>query len=180
MGRSHLRRIGIIGGGQLGLMLGEAGRGIGAECWFLEPAADPPAGRVGPVLPHPYDDPGGLRELAAQVEVITYETENVPADAIASLRVSGGDLAAAAAAPVGRDVLVRPPPLALRHGQDRLREKRLFRQLKIPTAEFLAVTGQEDLAARRPEEGPTAGRAGALDRRTGGRFRLRGLDLRRP
>lgn len=154
-----MRRVGIIGGGQLGLMLGLAGRTLGVDCRFLDPAADPPARRVGLVLPYAYDDLAGLRELAAEVEVITYENENVPVDAIdlllaapAASRIEGltrpgAPGAAPARIPGGRaPLLVQPPTAALRHGQDRLREKRLFRQLDIPTAEFLAVADEADLA----------------------------------
>ena len=65
----------------------------------------------------PYDDPDGLSRLAAGAEVITYEFENVPVQAAASV----GAL---------------PGPAALEHGQDRLREKELFRSLGIPTARF--------------------------------------------
>lgn len=124
--------VGIIGGGQLGLMLGEAGRKIGVDCVFLDPASDPPARRVGPVIRCAFEDPEGLRELAARVDRVTYEFENLTVDAIDALATR---------------VPVCPPTAALRYGQDRLDEKNLFQKLDIPTPEFRAVETRKDLEA---------------------------------
>ncbi len=50
-----MRTVGIIGGGQLGQMLGFAGKKIGVECVFQDPAPEPPARTAGEVLRAPFD-----------------------------------------------------------------------------------------------------------------------------
>ena len=126
-----MKRIGIIGAGQLGQMLGFAGRNLGVECIFLDPGDDPPAAAAGKVLQYPFDSEEGLVALAAGTDVITYEFENVPVDALAKL-------------PHG--TVVYPPAAALEHAQDRIVEKSLFEKLRIPVPGFRAVDSQQDLA----------------------------------
>ena len=71
-------RIGIIGAGQLGQMLGFAARELGVECLFLDPSDAPPAAACGEVIRRPFDDPEALIQLAETCDVVTYEFENVP------------------------------------------------------------------------------------------------------
>jgi 5-(carboxyamino)imidazole ribonucleotide synthase len=125
-------RIGIIGAGQLGQMLGFAARDLGHECFFLDPAERPPAAQAGPVIQAPFDDPAALSVLAEKVDVITYEFENVPVDALLA---------------IGDAVPVYPPPEALRLAQDRLDEKQLFGRLDIPLPRYHAVDAVDDLHA---------------------------------
>ena len=68
-------RVGIIGAGQLGQMLGFAAQRLGIACRFLDPAENPPAADAGDVIRRPFDDPDSLAELAADCDVITYEFE---------------------------------------------------------------------------------------------------------
>lgn len=105
-------------------MLGLAGRELGVQLRFLDPSADACAGEVGELLVGAYDDPALLDALAAGADAVTFEFENVPV---------------AAAERVG----AVPGSAALEEGQDRLREKQLFRRLGILTAPFgtLADTG---------------------------------------
>jgi 5-(carboxyamino)imidazole ribonucleotide synthase len=125
-------RIGIIGAGQLGQMLGIAARDLGIECHFVDPAESPPAADVGEVIRRPFDDPEALATLAANCDVVTYEFENVPVEAL--VRIS-------------ERVPIYPPPDALRHAQDRLAEKRLFDRLRIPLPRHRAVDSKQDLQA---------------------------------
>jgi len=125
-------RIGIIGAGQLGQMLGFAARELGHSCFFLDPSDDPPARVIGPVIQAPFDDRVALAVLADKCDVVTYEFENVPVDALLDI----ADL-----------VPIYPPPAALRHAQDRLAEKRLFESLSIPLPRYRAIDSAEDLAA---------------------------------
>lgn len=125
-------RVGIIGAGQLGQMLGFAGRGMGITCRFVDPAERPPAADAGEVIRRPFDDTDALAELAASCDVITYEFENVPVEAL--LRIADR-------------VPVFPPPEALRSAQDRLAEKRLFDELQIPLPRYCAVDSLDDLRA---------------------------------
>ncbi len=125
-------RIGIIGAGQLGQMLGFAAREFGHDCIFLDPSEDPPARVVGPVMQAQFDDRVALAILAEKCDVLTYEFENVPVHALAEL----GDIAP-----------IYPPLSALGQAQDRLLEKRLFDELDIPLPMYRAVDSLEDLEA---------------------------------
>ncbi len=64
-------RVGIVGGGQLGMMLVEAGAPLGLDCVTLDPAADSPASRVGPAVVGEYDDLIALARLAGHTDVLT-------------------------------------------------------------------------------------------------------------
>jgi 5-(carboxyamino)imidazole ribonucleotide synthase len=126
-----LKRLGVIGAGQLGQMLGIAAGRLGISVTFLDPAADPPAASIGPVISSPFDSEQGLADLAAVSDVITYEFENVPVAAV---------LAIAARVPVF------PPPAALEYAQDRWHEKQLFDSLQIPVPRYARVDSAADLA----------------------------------
>ena len=123
-------KIGIIGAGQLGRMLALAGYPLGVEFMFLDPGADAPGSHVGPILQGDFGDAAALAELAKQVDLVTFDVENVPVDAIRA---------------IARLKPFLPPPDALGTSQDRLAEKTLFRALKIPTPAFQAVDSLSDL-----------------------------------
>lgn len=125
-------KIGIIGAGQLGRMLALAGYPLGLRFVFLDQSADAPGAQVGRILPGAFDDATQLAKLAAEVDVITFDVENVPVDAVRAIAASKPFL---------------PPPDALGASQDRLHEKTLFRELKIPTPPFAAVDSLADLTA---------------------------------
>lgn len=129
-------KVGIIGAGQLGRMLALAGYPLGLRFEFLDPNPESPAAQVGPLISGGFDDRKCLAQLARDAAVVTFEFENVPVAAMAAL---------------GKRTPVWPPVEALGASQDRLHEKTLFRQLKIPTPEFAAIDGLDDLrrAARR-------------------------------
>ena len=125
-------RIGIIGAGQLGQMLGFAAHGMGIACRFLDPSEAPPAAATGEVIRRPFDDDEALADLADSCDVVTYEFENVPVEALLG---------------IADRVPVYPPPEALRRAQDRLSEKRLFDDLQIPLPAYRAVDSLDDLHA---------------------------------
>lgn len=131
-------RIGVIGAGQLGQMLGIAARDLGHECVFLDPAESPPARNLGPVVQAPFDDRVALAVLAEKCDVVTYEFENVPVDALADV----ADIAT-----------IHPPLDALRQAQDRLTEKQLFDRLDIPLPAYRRIDSAADLAAAADEIG---------------------------
>lgn len=122
--------VGVVGAGQLGQMLGHAGRKLGLTMVFLDPAEQPPATGTGQVLRYPFDSFEGLRKLAELADVITYEFENVPVSALNG---------------VPADVPVYPPAVALEKAQDRLTEKMLFQSLRIPVPGFRPVDSLQDL-----------------------------------
>ena len=124
--------IGILGGGQLGRMLALAAARLGFKCHVLCPEpASPAFDVVRRVTEADYTDKAALDRFADDVDVITYEFENVPADAAAFL---------AARKPVV------PDPAILATTQDRLVEKNFIAGLGIPTAKFAAAGSAEELA----------------------------------
>ena len=123
-------KIGIIGAGQLGRMLALAGYPLGQRFVFVDADADAPGAQVGRMIHGRFDDPAALAALAASVDVVTFDVENVPQ---------------AAAEAVAAKVPFYPQPAALGAGQDRVDEKRLFNSLGIPTAPFATVNSQQEL-----------------------------------
>jgi 5-(carboxyamino)imidazole ribonucleotide synthase len=124
--------IGILGGGQLGYMLALAGYPLGLHFRFLDPSPEAPVGRIANRVTADFNDQQALEKFSHGLEVVTYEFENVPV---------------AAAKFLAERVPVYPPAAALEEAQERLREKRLFRRLEIPTTEFAEVATREDLDA---------------------------------
>jgi 5-(carboxyamino)imidazole ribonucleotide synthase len=130
--------VGIVGAGQLAQMLALAGVPLGLRFVFLDPAPDACAASLGTHICAAFDDQDALAELAAQSDIVTYEFENIPADAIRLLT----DRAT-----------VFPDPVALHYSQDRLREKTLFRELGIATPDFAAIDSLADLQKAAAEIG---------------------------
>ena len=76
-----MKKIGIIGGGQLGMMLAMAAKELGAESICLDPNPKCPASYVcSEVIVSEYDNIEGLKELGDKSDVLTYEFENVPSE----------------------------------------------------------------------------------------------------
>ncbi|WP_127557552.1 5-(carboxyamino)imidazole ribonucleotide synthase [Nioella ostreopsis] len=123
--------IGILGGGQLGRMLSVAASRLGYKTHIYEPGAAPAGDVAAKVTQGAYDDLDALARFAASVDLITYEFENIPADAL--------------------DVLSATTPLypsrrALEVSQDRLTEKSFLTEIGLTTAPFAAVDSAEGLA----------------------------------
>jgi 5-(carboxyamino)imidazole ribonucleotide synthase len=124
--------IGILGGGQLGYMLALAGYPLGLHFRFLDPSPEAPVGRIAQRVTADYTDQAALEKFSSGLELVTYEFENVPAEAARFL---------------AERVPVYPPPAALETAQDRLAEKDLFRKLGIATTEFTPVSNPGELDA---------------------------------
>jgi 5-(carboxyamino)imidazole ribonucleotide synthase len=122
--------VGILGGGQLGYMLALAGYPLGLHFRFFDPSPEAPVGRIAARVTAEFSDHAALDKFANGLELVTYEFENVPVSAVRFL---------------AERVPVFPPPPALEAGQHRLREKRLFQDLGIATAEFAPVADAEML-----------------------------------
>ncbi|MBV7378846.1 5-(carboxyamino)imidazole ribonucleotide synthase [Maritimibacter dapengensis] len=124
--------IGILGGGQLGRMLSVAAARLGFKTAIFEPGGDCPASHVANFhLQAEYSDTEALKRFAESVDVITYEFENIPTEALDVLE---------ALRPV------RPGRKALKVSQDRLAEKSFIEGLGLSVAPFAAVDDAEDLA----------------------------------
>jgi 5-(carboxyamino)imidazole ribonucleotide synthase len=123
--------IGIIGGGQLGRMTAMAAARLGYRSHIYAPEPDSPAFQI--AAAHSiadYEDETALARFAEQVDVITFEFENISAESLAVL---------ASRRPV------RPGPEVLRISQDRLLEKQFLNSASIQTAPWRAVTSLDDL-----------------------------------
>ncbi|MDP2242839.1 5-(carboxyamino)imidazole ribonucleotide synthase [Pseudomonas sp.] len=125
-------KIGVIGGGQLGRMLALAGTPLGMNFAFLDPAPDACAQALGEHIRADYGDQDHLRQLADEVDLVTFEFESVPAETVAFL---------------SQFVPVYPCAEALRIARDRWFEKSMFKELEIPTPEFADIHSQADLDA---------------------------------
>jgi 5-(carboxyamino)imidazole ribonucleotide synthase len=124
--------IGILGGGQLARMLAIAAAPLGLRCHVYSPAKDSCAFEVvHATTVADYEDEAALARFAAEVDVITYEFENVPAKTAAFL--------------AGRKP-VAPNPNVLELTQDRLIEKNFISELKITTAPYAPVHSATQLA----------------------------------
>ena len=123
--KHSIKTIGILGGGQLGLMLAQSALPFGIRCVFLEDAPNCPARLLGKVYSSQQFD-----EFAKACDTYTLEFENTPLDSAKVLEKSVG---------------LFPPAHALFIAQDRLNEKNLFNELNIDTVPFLAVHSFDDL-----------------------------------
>ncbi|MCX8951943.1 5-(carboxyamino)imidazole ribonucleotide synthase [Ruegeria sp. NA] len=134
--------IGILGGGQLGRMLSVAASRLGFVSHIYEPGANPPAGQVADrVTTAAYDDIDALTAFADAVDVITYEFENIPTEALDILEAHRP---------------IRPGREALRVSQDRLTEKTFLQGLGLKTAPFADITDLDSLNAAIEEIGAPA------------------------
>lgn len=124
--------VGILGGGQLARMLALSGAPLGLRFRVLDTVADACAGQFAPLIVGDYRDGEALAEFASQVDVATFDFENVPAESAQWL---------------SERVPVFPNPRALSIAQDRLAEKTLFRELGIPVPAFADVPDRAALDA---------------------------------
>jgi 5-(carboxyamino)imidazole ribonucleotide synthase len=123
--------VGVLGSGQLGRMFAIAARRMGYRVHVLSPDYDTPTGQVADVeITAAYEDLDAVRRFAHAVGVVTFEFENVPAEAVA---------AAAECAPV------RPAGHVLHTTQHRIREKRFLRAAGLPVGPFATIEREADL-----------------------------------
>ena len=117
--------IGVLGGGQLGRMMAVVARQMGYRIVVLDPSAQCPTAQVSDgVVVGALDDLAAGRQLASQVDVITLDTEHVPADVLVALEAI---------------VPVRPGSAVLRTIQDRLVQKQFLDRLGLPQAPWAPV-----------------------------------------
>jgi 5-(carboxyamino)imidazole ribonucleotide synthase len=123
--------LGVLGSGQLGRMFALAARSMGYRVHTFSPEEDSPAGQAADVeVAASYDDLDALRAFARNVDVVTFEFENVPAEAV---------LAIEEFAPI------RPSGVALHITQQREREKTFLADHGFPTVPFARAASLEEL-----------------------------------
>ncbi len=124
--------VGILGGGQLARMLAISGAPLGLRFLVLDNAPDACASQFVPMVLGDYTDEKALEDFVRQIDVATFDFENVPAESAAWLMERKP---------------VYPKPRALAVAQDRLAEKTLFTEQGIPVPPFVDVTSRESLIA---------------------------------
>jgi len=128
-----IKTIGILGGGQLGRMLSMAAARLGIKVHVYEPLPEPPAGDVAArVFTARYEDAEALRAFADSVDLVTFEFENIPAEAL--------DIVEAITP-------VLPRRNALEVSQDRITEKLFLQGQGIAVAPFAKVDTLAQLVA---------------------------------
>jgi 5-(carboxyamino)imidazole ribonucleotide synthase len=118
-------RVGVLGAGQLALMLAEAGKLIGIEVTCAGQPGDC-AEQVARVATVDLDNAAQVAEFVEGVDVVTIESENISASVLDGLAL-------------------HPNANAIAIAQDRLLEKRFFQDCGIGCAPFAAVDSLKDL-----------------------------------
>ena len=123
--------LGVVGGGQLGRMLAEAAAPLGVEVIVLDPTPECPASTVArDQIVAAFDDPDGIRALAARADALTFEIELADPDVLAAASADHG-------------VPVHPDPNTLETIQDKLVQTEALADAGIPVPEFAAVATVE-------------------------------------
>jgi 5-(carboxyamino)imidazole ribonucleotide synthase len=124
--------VGVLGGGQLGRMFAMAARRLGYRVHTLAPDHDTPTGQIADLeINASYDDMDAVRAFAQAVDVVTFEFENVSAEAIVEAE---------------RHAIVRPNGRSLAIAQHRLKEKLFLAAHGLPVVPFAPVRTDADLA----------------------------------
>jgi len=158
--------LGIIGGGQLGMMLTEAANNMKSEISnviVLDPTKNCPASKVGAEqIVADFKDASAIEELAKKCDIITYEIESGDSQVLKSLEET---------------CEINPSPETLEIIQDKLVQKRFLAKNDIPVAEFREITSKDELESKINEFGLPVllkTRTGAYDGR--GNFKISTLD----
>jgi len=126
--------LGIIGGGQLGMMLTEAVNKFPNEISkviVLDPTKECPASQVGAKqIIADFKDEKAIIELASKVDFLTYEIESGNSDVLKSLEAK---------------TKINPSPDTLKKIQDKLVQKTFLAENQLPIPEFVEVNSLEDL-----------------------------------
>jgi 5-(carboxyamino)imidazole ribonucleotide synthase len=123
--------IGVMGGGQLGRMFAMAARRMGYRVEIFTPEEESPAGMFADLTRIAnYGNEAAVRRFATDVDVITFEFENIPIETIEW---------------VARERETRPAGQILHIAQNRLREKNFLSGAGIPIAPFRAVRSAHEL-----------------------------------
>jgi 5-(carboxyamino)imidazole ribonucleotide synthase len=126
--------LGIIGGGQLGMMLTEAAKKMPehiSDIMVLDPTRNCPAAKVGAKqIVADFKDKNAIVELSLQSDIITYEIESGNSEVLESLN-SG--------------VVVNPSPIMLKTIQDKYTQKNFLHENGLPVADFVSIQSISDL-----------------------------------
>jgi len=134
--------LGIIGGGQLGMMLTEAANAMPehiTEVIVLDPTKNCPAVKLGAKqIVANFKDKNAIMELALKSDLLTYEIE-----------LGGGDFIKS----VEDKTEINPSPETLKIIQDKLIQKTFLSENNLPIAEFVKIDSLPDLKNKIEEFG---------------------------
>ena len=127
------KTLGIIGGGQLGMMLTEAAQNLDAisKIIVLDPTENCPAAKVGAQqIVADFKDEDAIKKLSELSDIITYEIESGNSDVLKKLE---------------KNTEINPSPDTLRIIQDKLLQKQFLQKNGIAVAEFEKIENKEEL-----------------------------------
>lgn len=123
--------IGVMGGGQLGRMFAVAARRMGFRVHTFSPEEDGPAAQFSDVSTvADYGDEAAVREFVQQIDLLTFEFENIPSATVEWC---------------ANHIPVRPNAAVLHTAQHRLREKEFLSKSGFPVARYAAIRSRADL-----------------------------------
>ena len=126
------KRLGIIGGGQLGMMITEAAKNLSeyiSEITVLDPTENCPAAQAGAKqIVGDFKDEIAILKLAEQSDIITYEIESGNTDVLSKLKAE-----------------IEPSPSTLGIIQDKLSQKTFLSENGLPVSQFYEITSLDDL-----------------------------------
>ncbi len=126
------KKIGIIGGGQLGKMMILEAKKMGFYITILDPVLNCPAHTlVNEHIVANFDDEKAIEELASKSDVITYEFEHIGVSALKKIEANG--------------YKVYPTAKSLEIIQNKYTQKTILKQNNIPIPDFIEVKNIEDI-----------------------------------
>ena len=134
------KRLGVIGGGQLGMMITEAAKNLSehiSEIIVLDPTENCPAAQAGAKqIVGDFKDELAILKLAEQSDIITYEIESGNTDVLSKLKAE-----------------IEPSPSTLSIIQDKLSQKTFLSENELPISQFYEITNLDNLREKINELG---------------------------
>ena len=134
------KRLGVIGGGQLGMMITEAAKNLSehiSEIIVLDPTENCPAAQAGAKqIVGDFKDELAILKLAERSDIITYEIESGNTDVLSKLKAE-----------------IEPSPSTLSIIQDKLSQKTFLSENELPISQFYEITYLDNLREKINELG---------------------------
>ena len=122
--------LGIIGGGQLGKMIGIEAKRMSLNLAYLDPDRTCPASTIADqLIVSDYKDEKAILDLAEKSDVLTYEIELANSSVLKDLESKG--------------LPVHPSPAVLNTIQNKLRQKKFLKSKGIPVPDFKEITSTD-------------------------------------
>jgi 5-(carboxyamino)imidazole ribonucleotide synthase len=129
-----MKTVGILGGGQLGMLLAQSIERLGGEVIIYDPDSDAPGCRcVSRSINAAWNDREALQKFVTACDIITYEFENVDSNALSEF---------------AQQRPIVPSASVLYTTQNRAREKTFLKEAGLPHVPFAIADSPEDIAAK--------------------------------